>query len=218
MKKLTIFVLLFVMPFIFQGQVIVIDPGHGYNASGGNPDGRSSIEIITSLEVGLRLNTLITNGCSNWTSHMTRSTQNGWISLSQRSSMSNSWNADYFLSIHCNAGGGTGTETFWCINNDANTAPDINFATKIQADMVNYGQWANRRVVEDDSYIFHLAVLSGSSATGCLNELGFVDHSGDAAKLNSSTWRDYFANAYFHFGILYTENVLPVWKNRHEKK
>ncbi len=27
-----------------------------------------------------------------------------------------------------------------------------------------------------------------------------------------------FANAYFHFGILYTENVLPIWKNRHKKK
>lgn len=197
MKKITILTLLLSIPFLFFGQIIVIDPGHGYDSGGGNPDGRTATEIVTSLEVGLKLKTLITNGCTNWTTHMTRSIPNGWISLSQRTSMSNSWNGDYYLSIHCNGGGGTGTETFWCVNNDGNTAPDISFAQQIQADMSSIGQWVNRRCVEDDSYIFHLAVLSGSNATGCLSEIGFVDHTGDAAKLNSNTWRDTFANAYF---------------------
>jgi N-acetylmuramoyl-L-alanine amidase len=196
MKKITILAILLSFHTLFYGQIIVIDPGHGYDSNGGNPDGRTATEIVTALEVGLRLNTLITDGCSNWTSHMTRSTPNGWISLSQRSSMSNSWNADYFLSIHCNGGGGTGTETFWCANNDPNTAPDIAFANQIQSDMSNMGQWVDRRCVEDASYIFHLGVLSGSSATGCLSEIGFVDNTGDAAKLNSSTWRDTFASAY----------------------
>ena len=197
MKKITILTLLIFLPFLFFGQIIVIDPGHGYDSNGGNPDGRTATEIVTALEVGLKLKTLITNGCPNWTTHMTRSTPNGWISLSQRTSMSNSWNGDYYLSIHCNGGGGTGTETFWCVNNDGNTAPDISFAQQIQADMSSIGQWTNRRCVEDDSYIFHLAVLSGSNATGCLNEIGFVDFTSDAAKLNSNTWRDTFANAYF---------------------
>lgn len=197
MKKITILTLLLSITSLFYAQIIVIDPGHGYDSGGGNPDGRTATEIVTALEVGLRLNTLITNGCSNWTSHMTRSIPNGWITLSQRCSMSNSWNADYYLSIHCNGGGGTGTETFWCVNNDGNTAPDISFAQQIQADMSNLGAWADRRCVEDDSYIFHLAVLSGTNATGCLNEIGFCDHTGDAAKLNSNTWRDTFANAYF---------------------
>ncbi|MGB3948375.1 MAG: N-acetylmuramoyl-L-alanine amidase [Bacteroidia bacterium] len=197
MKKIIILTsFLLSVHFLFYAQVIVIDPGHGYDSGGGNPDGRTATEIETALEVGLRLNTLITDGCSNWTSHMTRTIPNGWISLSQRSSMSNSWNADYFLSIHCNGGGGTGTETFWCSNNDPNTAPDIAFANQIQADMSNMGQWVDRRCVEDASYIFHLAVLSGSSATGCLSEIGFADHTGDAAKLNSPSWRDTFAAAY----------------------
>lgn len=197
MKKITILIFFLSFSFLFNGQIIVIDPGHGYDSGGGNPDGRTATEIETSLEVGLRLNTLITNSCSNWTSHMTRTIPNGWISLSQRSSMSNSWNADYYLSIHCNGGGGTGTETFWCTNNDSDPSPDISFAQQIQADMSSLGQWADRRCVEDASYIFHLAVLGGSNATGCLNEIGFCDHTGDAAKLNSSTWRDTFANAYF---------------------
>ena len=33
-------------------------------------------------------------------------------SLSARTEMSNNWGSDYFVSIHCNAGGGTGTETW----------------------------------------------------------------------------------------------------------
>lgn len=198
MKQSLLLSILLLTSFCFYGQqVIVIDPGHGYTASGGNPDGRSHTEIETSLEAGLRLRNLINNSCGNWTVHMTRSTMNGWVSLSQRYSMSNSWGADYYLSIHCNAGGGTGTETFWCSKNDGNPTPDINFAKKIQANMVSYGQWMDRRCVEDASYIFHLAVLSGSSATGCLSEIGFADNNSDKAKLNSSSWRDVFANSYF---------------------
>ena len=33
-------------------------------------------------------------------------------SLQQRTNAANSWGADYFLSIHINAGGGTGFESF----------------------------------------------------------------------------------------------------------
>ncbi|CAM3685467.1 hypothetical protein FSS13T_14170 [Flavobacterium saliperosum S13] len=193
--------LLFVMLFSVtaNAQIIVIDPGHGYGAStSDNPDGRTATEIETSLEVGLRTRNLIQNSCT-WTVHMTRTTNlNSWISVTQRAQMSNNWNADRLLSIHCNAGGGTGTETFYCTDSDTNTAPDIAFAQKIQADMVTHGSWNNRRCVEDNSFLaYHLGVLKYSSATACLNEIGFVD-SADATKLLSSTWRDSFALSYFN--------------------
>lgn len=180
-------------------QIIVIDPGHGYGATtSDNPDGRTAIEIETALEVGLRTKTLIQNSCV-WTAQLTRTTNvNGWISVNQRALMSNNWNADRLLSIHCNAGGGTGTETFYCTDSDTSTAPDIAFAQKIQANMVSYGSWNNRRCVEDNSFLaYHLGVLKYSSATGCLNEIGFVD-TADATKLTSSTWRDQFALSYFN--------------------
>lgn len=182
-----------------QSQIIVIDPGHGYGAStSDNPDGRTAIEIETSLEVGLRTRNLIQGSC-NWTVYMTRTTNlNSWVSVTQRATMANNWNADRLLSIHCNAGGGTGTETFYCTQDDTNTQPDIAFAQKIQTDMVTNGQWNNRRCVEDNSFLaFHLGVLRYSSATGCLNEIGFVD-SNDSSKLTSSTWRDAFALSYFN--------------------
>ena len=182
-----------------QSQIIVIDPGHGYGATtSDNPDGRTAIEIETALEVGLRTRTLIQNSCT-WTVQMTRTTNlNSWISVTQRGQMANNWNADRLLSIHCNAGGGTGTETFYCTQDDTNTAPDIAFAQKIQGDMATNGSWNNRRCVEDNSFLaYHLGVLRYSSATGCLNEIGFVD-SADATKLTSSTWRDTFALSYLN--------------------
>jgi N-acetylmuramoyl-L-alanine amidase len=182
-----------------HSQIIVIDPGHGYGATtSDNPDGRTAIEIETSLEVGLRTRNLIQNSCT-WTVHMTRTTNlNSWVSVTQRGQMSNNWNADRLLSIHCNAGGGTGTETFYCTQDDTNTPPDVAFAQKIQTDMVSGGSWNNRRCVEDNSFLaYHLGVLRYSAATGCLNEIGFVD-SADATKLTSSTWRDAFALSYFN--------------------
>lgn len=182
-----------------HSQIIVIDPGHGYGATtSDNPDGRTAIEIETSLEVGLRTRNLIQNSCT-WTVQMTRTTNlNSWISVTQRGQMANNWNADRLLSIHCNAGGGTGTETFYCTQDDTNTPPDIAFAQKIQTDMVSGGSWNNRRCVEDNSFLaYHLGVLRYSAATGCLNEIGFVD-SADATKLTSSIWRDAFALSYFN--------------------
>lgn len=183
-----------------QSQIIVIDPGHGYGATtSDNPDGRTAIEIETSLEVGLRTRNLIQNSCT-WSVQMTRTTNlNSWISVTQRGQMSNNWNADRLLSIHCNAGGGTGTETFYCTQDDTNTPPDVAFAQKIQTDMVSGGSWNNRRCVEDNSFLaYHLGVLRYSAATGCLNEIGFVDSATDSAKLTSSTWRDAFALSYFN--------------------
>lgn len=200
MKKITLIISLLLLAIGTQAQIIVLDPGHGYGATtSNNPDGRTATEIETALSVGLKTRTLIQNSCT-WTVYMTRTTNvNGWISVNQRAQMSNNWNADRFLSIHCNAGGGTGTETFYCTLDDPTTAPDIAFSQKIQADMVSYGSWNNRRCVEDNSFLsYHLGVLRYSSATACLNEIGFVDTTGDANKLNSDSWRNNFANAYFN--------------------
>ncbi|WP_192822231.1 N-acetylmuramoyl-L-alanine amidase [Rufibacter sp. LB8] len=180
-----------------QGQVIVIDPGHGYNATGGNPDTRTETEIVTALEVGLKLKDQLNSECSNYTVRMTRSTRNGWISLAQRRELSNSWNADRFLSIHCNAGGGTGTETFWCNRTTPNQTTSAQFSQEVQNRMAADGSWASRRSVEDLGYLtYHLGVLNGNNAVGVLSEIGFVDRATDAAKLLDDAWRDKFAAAY----------------------
>jgi len=180
-----------------NAQRIFIDPGHGYSANGGNPDGRTQTEIHTALAVGLKLKNIIDNDC-NWSSQMSRTVNiGGWLTIGARQSQSDSWGADYFLSIHCNAGGGTGTETFWCNQgNSPNSTNNINYAVRIQDNMATHGQWYDRRVVEDDPYIgHHFGVLTGNQAYACLSEIGFVD-TNDANKLLSNAWRDIFAQAY----------------------
>ncbi len=196
--QITLFLILTTV-FSFQsiGQVVVIDPGHGYGSNGvSNPDGRTDTEIATALAVGLKLRTKIQNSCGNWTVRMTRTTRNGWISVTQRRVLSNSWRGDRFLSIHCNGGGGTGTETFW---SRASTSPNANnsrFSREVQDRMVAGGQWRDRRSSEDRPYLgYTLGVLNGNSAIGVLNEIGFVDSS-DRNKLLNNTWRDRFAEAY----------------------
>lgn len=186
--------------FQATAQVVVIDPGHGYSCTGSNVDGRTTTEIYTALSAGLKLRDLINNNNCGWTVHMTRTTNGncGWSSVTQRATMSNNWNATRFISIHCNAGGGTGTETFYCNQSSSPTSQDIAFAQKVQDNMVVEGQWANRRMTEYNSYIgFHLGVLRTNNAPACLSEIGFVDYTPDANKLNSNFWRDKFALAYY---------------------
>ncbi|MBQ0739465.1 N-acetylmuramoyl-L-alanine amidase, partial [Aquimarina celericrescens] len=194
--KITLLVLLIVFSFESIAQVVVIDPGHGYAANGiTDPDGRTDTEHATALSVGLKLRSRLQNSCGNWTVRMTRTTRNGWISLTQRRTMSNNWRADRFISIHCNGGGGSGTETFWCNRSNSRDADNSRFSREVQNRMVEKGQWRDRRSVEDASYIFHLGVLTGNNAIGVLNEIGFVD-SGDKNKLLNDTWRNRFADAY----------------------
>jgi N-acetylmuramoyl-L-alanine amidase len=205
MKQLYLFLFTIIISLVANSQVIVIDPGHGYGATiSDNPDGRTATEIETALEVGLRTKTLLTNNCASVVVHMTRTTNvNGWISVDQRALMAQNWNADRLLSMHGNAGGGTGTETFYStatglVANTESAAVQLAYATKVQNEMVLNGDWLSRRVSTDISFLgYNLGVLKRST-TGCLNEIGFVDSTTDAPKLLSSTWRDKFALAYFN--------------------
>ena len=200
MSRLLLFFILLQSGLGFS-QVIVLDPGHGYcNDCTQNctSNVRSDTEILTALAVGKKLEVLL-NNCPTVTTYFTRETNDcgDFPSLSQRAAMSNSWGADRFLSIHCNAGGGTGTETFWCDNSISSNAACQSYSEEIQTQMVLYGQWNDRRVVEDNSYLgFHLGVLSPTNAIGTLSEIGFVDSS-DETKLLDDNWRNNFALAYY---------------------
>ena len=206
MKKLLFHMFFFV--FIATtaiSQKIVIDAGHGWGASIGggncaNPDGRLTIEMEASHNVSHKLKDKFTQDCSNAEILLTRP-DNGcdsWVSLSQRTTMANSWGADAFLSIHTNAGGGTGTETFWCSLSPSSNASDQTFCTTIQNNVVSYAGMNNRRAVEDDTYLsFHLYVLRYSNTFSVLNEMGFGDNTTDYNKLIDDSWRNSITDAYY---------------------
>ncbi|MBN2486452.1 MAG: N-acetylmuramoyl-L-alanine amidase [Bacteroidales bacterium] len=177
-------------------QVICIDPGHGYGPEGENFDSRTWEEISTNCKVGLLLeDTLLKQGYSVIMTR-TESGPGSWMSLTQRAELADSYDTDRLLSIHCNGGGGTGTETFWCYVQSPKRAVDSIFSQIVQDKMVYFGEWRNRRSIEDALYLgFHLGVLKGA-AHGCLNEIGFVDTPADLEKLLNNNWRKKFALAY----------------------
>jgi len=91
-------------------------------------------------------------------------------SLTLRADMSNNFGADYCVSIHCNAGGGIGAETYAYIRGGSGDS----LAQKIQAQLVNIGM-RNRGV----KYSQDLFMLRRPNAPAVLVELGFIDSAND---------------------------------------
>ena len=63
-------------------------------------------------------------------------------SLNRRAEIANRNGADLFVSIHCNAGGGTGIETYYCTGSDTGKT----LASFVQKNVVNEIGLRNRGV------------------------------------------------------------------------
>ncbi len=193
MKNILILICLLGSLGLHGQKKLMIDPGHGYtngSPSQGNPDGRTSTEILTNFAVAQKLYNRLQN-CSAITGYQTTS-GNKFISLSQRALKSNNYYVDRFISIHCNASGpvccGNGTETHYYKNTNST---GIAWSQKLQNRMKQQGQWYDRGLWASNHY-----VTRATNAYACLSEIGFVDNPSNASKLWSNWWRDKFAYAY----------------------
>ena len=99
-------------------------------------------------------------------------------SLQKRCDMANQWNADYFISIHCNAASASakGTETY--IVGRGGQAEQL--AEKVQGAIVNRLGTTDRGV-KTANY----KVLSGTSMPAILVETAFITNTEDAGKLKN---------------------------------
>jgi N-acetylmuramoyl-L-alanine amidase len=122
-------------------------------------------------------------------------------SLQSRCDIANQANADFFLSLHSNTGGGTGTEVY---------ALPGGQAEKLAATMLPYlsqeGLWPNRGVKTNQRYY----VLVYTDMPAVLTENGFIDHPEDARKLKDPAFRKKLARAHAKgicgfFGVEYWE-------------
>jgi N-acetylmuramoyl-L-alanine amidase len=171
---------------------ICIDPGHG----GSDPGAVSyCTEKIHNLECGknfrdwLNLDTSDGGGGYAWSVIMTRSTDI-YVSLSGRCTIANNAGANRFTSIHANAGGGYGSETFCYGSADSTTFAMRNL---MQNELIAHGGRYNRG---NKTANFYVLIYTNMPAT--LSENAFVDNSGDAACLNSSSWRNEVAKGFLH--------------------
>lgn len=168
----------------FPGTKICIDPGHGGSDPGAVALGDQ--EKTFNLDIGLRARSLFQQDGA--TVIMTRTTDT-YVSLQGRCDIANNNGCARFLCTHCNAGGGTGTETFAY----ASGTTAANLASKVQSEMVAHMATTNRGVKYNSFY-----VLVNTNMPAILCEVAFIDTQPDNDKLSSPTYRQEAARAYLH--------------------
>lgn len=156
---------------------IYLDPGHGGNDPGAVGNGVQEKDIV--LKIGQKIRDYLFE-YENVNVRMSRTTDI-FRTLSWRTNDANSWGADYFISIHCNAGGGTGYEDY--IYNGSVSSNTRNYRDIMHREIVKKAGMRDRGKKEAN---FH--VLRESRASAILTENGFIDHAGDAAKMKSQAW------------------------------
>lgn len=163
---------------------IFIDSGHNFSGCDTGAAANGLYEQNVTFEIAKKLKELLLKGghevkmSRNYLEeNIGRSTSE---SLKKRCEMSNSWGADLFCSIHANAGGGKGTETY--VYSQNSKAYDV--AKRVQKAIVKKLKTADRGVKVNNS----LAVIRGTKAPAILVETAFIDNKEDAKKLRDNTY------------------------------
>jgi N-acetylmuramoyl-L-alanine amidase len=160
---------------------VYIDPGHGGTDSGAVGNGLREKDI--TLDLALRLNHIlvVTYGFQtrlSRTSDITRS-------LSYRTSDANAWGANIFVSIHINAGGGTGFESYRYPTTDSTTVRLHGLIhSRVLSAMRTIAAVTDRGQKTADFY-----VLRETAMPAVLTENLFIDRAADAALLKRSDFR-----------------------------
>lgn len=172
--------------------ITTIDPGHGGSDPGACGCGLQEKDI--ALIVGLKVRHYL-----QAVGHkvvMTRETDKdvGYAydsvieELQPRCDISNSAEADVFVSIHCNAFNcaAHGTQTSYCAGSEKGSI----LADCVQNQIIGLGGLTDR-----GTNVQALYVTKHTNAVAILVELAFIDQADDAAKLGDPAWQDNFARA-----------------------
>ncbi len=170
---------------------IFIDPGHNYTGADTGAAGNNLREQDITFYIAKKLETLfLQNGDqvkmsrNRLTDSLGNSVQE---SIKGRVVMANDWGADLCISLHCNAGGGTGTEALvYSLNGEA-----ASVARRIVKEITTRLKLANRGVKTRPE----LGILRGTRCPAVLVETAFIDTPYDA-KLLRENQQD-FADAIF---------------------
>lgn len=167
---------------------IFIDAGHGGTDGGAEGSGLKEKDVTFALaqktaELLYRL----------YAGHQTKvsRTTGQTLSLTERTNAANQWGADLLVSIHVNAGGGKGFESY--VYNGSFPGKNITqtMRTNIHGAIIDRTGWYDRGEKEAN---FHM--LRESSMPACLTENGFIDHIEDVKKLSEAPFLDRIAKGH----------------------
>lgn len=179
---------------------IWIDAGHGGAQPGACALDRKEKDL--TLQIATLLGTELTR--CGFTVAQTRTTDVD-IPLDTRGPLANKWGADYFVSVHLNAGGGRGAETWCSIAGGKSKA----LAECIQAELVGLG-YVDRGVKtrKGDDGRDYLAVIRQTNMPAVLAEVGFIDSQEDMARFDAAKAAQAIAQGICRYaGITYKQTA-----------
>lgn len=193
---------------------VCLDPGHGGYDPGAVGNGLQEKDL--TLDICLKLKPILEfNGINvvltrdgdyapgNMEGNLSRE-------LQARVNVAEQFNVDLFVSIHINAGGGTGAEIL--IIGTGGNAERV--AITLLPYLTQAGSWANRGVK-----VQNVLVLRQTTMPAILTENGFIDQTVDTEKLKDPTFRLKLARAHAqgiceYFGIQFKDpsntQTLPI--------
>ncbi|MFC4401774.1 N-acetylmuramoyl-L-alanine amidase family protein [Gracilibacillus xinjiangensis] len=154
---------------------IYIDPGHGGTDPGAFANGLREKDL--TLKISLIIRDLLKQ-YEDVQVRLSRTTDKT-LSLKQRTDDANIWGADYLISVHINAGGGTGYEDFIYnkLSDSSSTARKQDIMHEEIIKKVNMYDRGKKKAN------FHMVRESNMEAI--LTENGFIDAAHDSARLKS---------------------------------
>lgn len=187
---------------------IFIDPGHGGSDPGATAFGLKEKDIC--LKIALTLEQLL-HPYGGLQTRLSRK-RDETMSLQARTQMANRWGADYLVSIHINAGGGTGFESFIHNGSYINKADTNRLRGYVHESIIKTTKFKDRGQKEAN---FHM--LRESNMSAILTENGFIDHPKDAKQLQRDAFLTDIAKAHAHgianaFNLEKTGSQQPVIK------
>ena len=178
---------------------IVIDPGHaGRNVDPGAVNSATGLqEADIALIVSRRVESLLLAA-----GHEVKLTRTEWEQaetddLSVRTSLSNDWGAELFVSIHCNSAVSPNAAGYEVWTSPGDTEGDA-LATCIYAQIaIEFPDRTGRADYSDgdpdkESRFY---VLVHTDAPACLVEMAFISSDEEAALLSDSAWQERYAGA-----------------------
>ena len=157
---------------------LYLDVGHGGSDPGAVGNGLKEKDL--TLQISKKINDLLKD-YEGITVKMSRSTDKT-LSLKQRTDEANKWGADILLSIHINAGGGTGFESF--IYNGNVSSNTVKYRDTIHNEIMKQLKGVRDRGKKRAN--FHM--LRESKMSAILTENMFIDTKKDADQLKKQSF------------------------------
>lgn len=159
---------------------LVIDPGHGGKDSGAIGSG------LKEKDINLDLSKRVLQKLSSYDVEVTLTrTSDVEVRLKDRSALANKMKADFFCSIHINAGGGSGFESY--VHSNA-AAKSVSLRDVIHDQVVAYYKAAG--FPDRGKKRANFAVLRETAMPAVLLENLFIDNPKDAARLKDNSFME----------------------------